>query len=276
SRPLPAPRPARPILVTGSGALAREIFQACRLRGLSVVAPGRSLDVRDADAVSLALEELAPWAVFNAAGVRDGRSAERDPAGTARLHTDAPSVLALECELRRIRLATLSSSLVLPSGGAHDETVPRAPRTVLGAAQAEGEQRILERYPGALVLRCGFVVGLGRTDDFLAAGLALLRDRGQWSVPAYASVIVAGLLAQAGLDLLEDGETGIWHLAHRRPLLELARTAARHAGLDVAGVVAETTCGARLVSIRGQILPSCGPALRALVRAGVEAPAPAS
>jgi dTDP-4-dehydrorhamnose reductase len=265
-RPPPPPRASRPLLVTGAGAFAREVRRACEVRGLAVVAPGRALDVCDLDRVRQILDDVRPWGVFHAVGVRGRAAAEREPKRAETLHSHAPGMLAAECAERGIRMVALSSSLVVPAPGVHDESAPVAPRSVLGLAQAEGERRILERHERALILRCGVLLGLDRSDDPLGVGLGSLLERGTWTVPTNASVVVAALLAGGALDLLVDGERGVWHVAHRRPLVELARAAARFAGLDPGAVRAVSPAGARLTSMRGHVLPACGEALRDLVR----------
>jgi dTDP-4-dehydrorhamnose reductase len=183
-----------------------------------------------------------------------------------RLHVRAPTLLAEACAARGVRLGLLSSSLVLPTPGPHAEEAATAPRTRLGAAQARGERLALERHPGALLARCGVVVGLDRPDDPISVGFSALHAGKPWIVPDGASAVVASLLAHALLDLIVDGERGIWHLAHRRPLVELARSAARLAGLDAGAVQAAAPGGARLTTARGEVLPSCGPALHGIAR----------
>ena len=70
------------------------------------------------------------------------------------------------------------------------------------------------------------------------------------------------------LDLLIDGETGIWHLANRAELswFEFARAIAEGAGLDASLIFdreVEPPRRTALVSARGQIMRPLQPALDA-------------
>jgi dTDP-4-dehydrorhamnose reductase len=225
--------------------------------------PGRALDVTDAEAVRATLDAVRPWAVFHAAGVRSPEDGERDRARCRLLHARAPALIGAACADRGIRLVQLSSSLVLSGPGPCDESAPIRPRGVLGEAQADGERETSRVHPEALVVRCGLVLGLDRFDDPLSIGLAALEQRRPWRVPKDVPVVFAELLVDATLDLLIDGETGVRHLAHRRTLLDLARSAARFAGLDAAGVAPGVGADDPLLSsARGNVLRSCAAVLR--------------
>lgn len=234
SLPPPEPRPERALLVVGDGALAREVARACAVRGLLVVVKGReALDVTDARSIARQLDELEPWAVFNAAGLRSPAHAERDPERTARLHTTAPRLLGAACAARGVRLLQLSSAQVFSSPGPHTESATPDPVSVLGRAQARGEAHLAAVHPDALVVRCGTLLGLDRPDDVLAAGLHALASGQRWTLPLRSSAILASELVETALDLLIDGEKGPWHVTHRPTLFRLARAAARLASLPV-------------------------------------------
>ncbi|MFL6696702.1 MAG: sugar nucleotide-binding protein, partial [Vitreoscilla sp.] len=72
--------------------------------------------------------------------------------------------------------------------------------------------------------------------NFVARGLALLRQGREWTAAEDEIVAPTYLpdLVQASLDLLIDGETGVWHLTNGEALTwtEFARRAAALAGLD--------------------------------------------
>jgi dTDP-4-dehydrorhamnose reductase len=264
--PLPEPRPTRPLLITGEGALAREVRCAAELRGLEVHMPGRSLDPSDPAAVAAELERWRPWAIFHAAGVRSRADASLDPATCERLHADAPGVLAAAAHAHRIRLLVLSSALVVAGNEPSEarepcpESAPVRPLDTLGAAQALGESRALEHR--ALVIRCGSIVGTDREDDLLVRCLQALSRGESWSVPAGCPVALATPLVHAALDLLVDGELGVWHLAHRRELLVVCQAAAKLHGLDASRIRGVPGDVPMLVSERGPALPPFGSALR--------------
>lgn len=255
--PLPPPRPARALLVTGIGAFARVVIERCRVRGLDVA--GLPWDAVESEGIEAVLDRLRPWAVVHAAGLRDRRGAEHRPERAERLHHYAPAALAAACARRGVRFVHLSSSLVLSGPGPHTESAERSPRSTLGAAQARGELASLAAHPHALVVRSGELVALER--DRLTEVLAAVSAGRSASVPDPASAAVAGSLADVLLDLLVDGEGGVWHLAHRRSLLQLVRAAVRLAGLDPRRVRGEVSDAALLTSERGHLLPPVEEAL---------------
>ncbi len=267
---LPPTWPQRPLLITGSGALARRVAHACRVRDLPTIMPGRALDPADADALARLVDELEPWAVFHAAGVRGPYAAERHPELAERLHARAPAVLARLCRDRGVRLLVLSSSRVLTGPGPHDEGAPLRPRGVLGRTQAHGE---LAAEGVALVLRCGHIVGLDHGQDLLGYGLRHVATGRPWQVSVGEPVVVSRALVDHALDLLVDGEVGLRHVAHRSDLFVTARVAARLAGLDRRRILAGPPGAAGpLVSVHGaRLLPPVAAAL-----SGLPFPAPGS
>jgi dTDP-4-dehydrorhamnose reductase len=78
-------------------------------------------------------------------------------------------------------------------------------------------------------------------------------------------------LVHGTLDLLLDGEQGLWHLTNPCEIswFDLARAAARHARLDTQGITAETSTPPRstaLTTARGLVLPPLDQALFAYAR----------
>jgi RmlD substrate binding domain len=102
----------------------------------------------------------------------------------------------------------------------------------------------------------------------LAAGRPLVAAEDAVISPTYVPDLV-----NASLDLLIDGERGLWHLANVAAITwaDLARRAAELAGLDPAGVVGRPTAALGLAarrplwsvlgSERGTLLPSLDDAL---------------
>ena len=84
--------------------------------------------------------------------------------------------------------------------------------------------------------------------------------------PTYVPDLVHGTL-----DLLLDGEQGLWHLTNPCEIswFDLARAAARHVRLDTQGITAETSTPPRstaLTTARGLVLPPLDQALFAYAR----------
>ena len=270
---------ARPVLVVGArGTLGHAFLRACATRGLVAHGTTRAeLDAADRGAVEAALAQAKPWAVINAAGYVRVDDAERDPAGCHRGNVAAAATLAAACAERGLPLLTFSSDLVFDGakGAAYVERDPPAPLGVYGTSKADAEQRVLAVLPSALVVRTAAFFGPWDEWNFVTRALQSI-GRGV-PVEAAEDLVVSPTyvpdLVHAALDLLIDGERGIWHLANAGAIswAGLAREAARAAGLDPSfvhgrtaaelGLAAPRPRFAALTSERGRIMPALDHAL---------------
>jgi len=149
--------------------------------------------------------------------------------------------------------------------------------SVYGASKAEAERRVLEILPSALVVRTSAFFGPWDASNFLMRSLQAL-GRGE-PCPAAADIIVSPTyvpdLAHATLDLLLDGERGVWHLTNEGALswYAFARDAALACGLPVDGLEAVPADNMRwpaprpaysaLSSVRGPVMRSTQEAIAA-------------
>ncbi|MBA2965468.1 MULTISPECIES: sugar nucleotide-binding protein [Ramlibacter] len=263
----------QPLLITGAtGTLGRAYARLCDIRGLPYkLLTRQDMDIADPASVAAALERWQPWAVVNAAGYVRVDDAESDPRNW-RENVDGPVVLAKACARRGIRLVSFSSDLVFDGSldRPYVETDPTAPLCAYGRTKAEAEHRMLAVAPQSLVVRTAAFFGPWDRHNFVTQALAALR-RGQpwpaahdqWVSPTYVPDLV-----RTSLDLLVDGEHGLWHLANRGAVswLELAQMAAEAAGLDRALVqgrsgaeLGQVACRPRysaLDSARGAVMPT--------------------
>lgn len=275
-------RAARPILVTGAhGTLGSAFVRLCDERGLACVGTTRAtLDIGDAAAVQQAIHRHDPWAVINAAGYVRVDDAEREAGVARRENVEGALHLAAACAARGIPFATLSSDLVFDgerrTTRAYVESDRPAPLGVYGATKAEAEARVLAAHPAALVIRTAAF--FGPWDEWNFVTLALRSLCAGVPFPAADDLVVSPTyvpdLVHAALDLLIDGECGIWHLANRGAVswAELARRAACMAGVDGSLVIdcphrslellAARPRFAALGSERGMLMPTLDDALR--------------
>ncbi len=277
----------RPLLIAGAGGTLGYAFaRLCDHRNLAVIAPGRNeLDIADADGVAAVIEHSRPWAVINAAGFADVNGAQRDPARSDKDNRQGAVTLARACAVRGLPFVTLSSAHVFDGGkhGAYVESDPLAPLNVYGCSQAAAEAQIRALCPDALVVRAGLCFGPWDDANFLTRALRQLAcDQTVFAAAdtAFAPAYIPDLV-HACLDLLIDGERGVWHLAHpaRVSEAELLRMAADAAGLNsalVQGVslrsLRHAAPRARLCTLsteRGQLMPSLQTALECYLNDGV-------
>ena len=234
---LPSPRP---LLITGAtGTLGSAFARLCKERGLHFCLLSRAeMDIADSEAVERALAQYQPWGVINAAGYVRVDDAEQDVERCFRENTWGPLHLAAACCRHKLALLTFSSDLVFD--GQHNapyiESDPVAPLNTYGKSKAEAEKRVLDRYPGALVIRTSAFFGPWDAYNYISMALRALRQ-GSLFLAAGDAVISPTYvpdLVHAALDLLIDNASGIWHLSNGDAVTwaELALRAARASGLN--------------------------------------------
>jgi dTDP-4-dehydrorhamnose reductase len=273
-RPHPPPRArAAPVLITGAtGTLGRAFARFSEVRGLAhLLLTRHDLDVADPASVAAALERHRPWAVINAAGYVRVDEAEQDAERCYRENALGPEVLARACGDYGVRLLTFSSDLVF-DGAARTPYVESdgvSPLGVYGRSKAHAEARVLRILPGALVVRTAAFFSPWDEHNFLAAALRAVAagQRFRAAADTVVSPTYVPDLVEASLDLLVDGEAGLWHLANAGALswAEFAREGARLARMDPRLIESCEAASLRqaaprppysvLGSERGQLLP---------------------
>ncbi|MFL5543188.1 MAG: family 1 glycosylhydrolase [Gemmatimonadaceae bacterium] len=269
----------RPILITGCRGTLGEAFRRVAIeRGLHVrTLDHSSLDIADRDAVRAALAAIRPWAVINAAGYVRVDDAESEIEACWRTNTKGALVLGEECRDKAIKLVSFSSDLVF-SGDAtrpYTERDPVSPLNAYGRSKAAAEAKLLETGD-ALIIRTSAFFGPWDSYNFVTTTLSALAQgtRVRAAVDTIVSPTYVPDLVDLTLDLLIDGERGIWHLANRGEVswAEFARLAARAASLDESlvvgmpmkqlGLPAARPVYCVLGSERGTLMPSLDDAIR--------------
>ena len=255
---------AHPILIVGgTGTLGSELTRACEVRGLRAVSVGRTqLDITSAVAIRRALARWRPWAVINAAGyVRvDDAEATRDICW--RVNTDGALHLAAGAAACQARYVTFSTDLVFDGlkKRPYVESDATRPINPYGASKRAAEEQVATLGSEALIVRTAAFFSPIDHHGFLthalrevSAGHELLAADDVVVSPTYVPHLV-----DAVLDLLIDGERGIWHLANDGQVswADFAALAARLANLDDSLV--------RRVPVTDLGLRACRPAFSAL------------
>jgi dTDP-4-dehydrorhamnose reductase len=277
-------REPRVLAITGAtGTLGRAFARVCAARGIAHRLLSRAkMDIADAASVRAALDGISPWAVVNAAAYVRVDDAEREPERCLRENAEGPAILAAECAARGIPLVTFSSDLVFDGmkGAPYVESDPVAPLNVYGRSKAGAEARVLDAHAAALVVRTAAFFGPWDAHNFVTVALRELAAGRAFAAADDATVSPTYVpdLANACLDLLIDGERGIWHLATPGAVtwIELARRAAALAGVDAPrleprstrelGLTAPRPLYTALASERGWPMPPLDDALARYVR----------
>lgn len=276
-----------PILIVGAGAAARAFGEACETRGLlyrQLAWP--EVDCSHPTSIEAIFGEHMPWAVVNATGTECIEDADRNAASCFRENTLAAMLLAHECARRQIRLLALSTDQVFD--GKQTEPYVESdmpwPTGNYGRSKWEAEYRIVESGADALIIRAGACFGPQDKAGFLVEVAEATRNGRLFGAPDDRIVTPAYLpdLADHALDLLQDGEKGLWHLAHPEPVswFQFARLAACAMGTDASRVRSTSSAGKSgsvhslaLTSERGNPMPSLENALARWATASAPDPA---
>jgi len=232
----------RKLLITGAtGTLGSAFARVCDERALPYCLTSRDeLDITDEASIAAALEKHQPWAIINTAGFVRVADAETEQDACLAANAMGPEKLARACSGAGVQLVTFSSDLVFDGtlGRPYEETDPVAPAGVYGLSKAKAEQQVQALMSDALIIRTSAFFGPWDKYNFawnvlssLARGETVTAcDRTEVS-PTYVPD-----LCHATLDLLVDGETGVWHLANQGRLswYEFAHRVAEGAGMDTA------------------------------------------
>lgn len=280
SRRRPPAEDPRPVLIVGeTGTLGQALGRACALRGIDYVLTGRrQLDLSDGASIQHCLATHAPWAVINAAGWVRVDEAESAAEACLAANRDGAIGLARACRDRGIQFATFSSDLVFDGSlrRPYVENDLANPLNVYGRSKLEAEAGVLALGGCALVVRTAAFFSPHDVHNF-AAHLCRRLMLGQ-PMEAADDLTVSPTyvpdLVDAVLDLVIDGEAGIWHLANtgEATWASFATRLAQGLGLDAAlvrprpardfGWVAARPRYSALASERGQMLPSLEDAVR--------------
>jgi dTDP-4-dehydrorhamnose reductase len=267
------------IVITGAtGTLGRAFARLCDLRAIPYTLLSRQdLDIADRTQIQNVLEQVRPWALVNTAGYVRVDDAESDAEKCFRENTTGPSILAEECSLRGVQLATFSSDLVFDGQQTRPyiESDPVRPLSVYGRSKVLAEQAVIAKHDGSLVIRTSAFFGPWDQHNFVTIALGCLARYEEFIAcdDAKVSPTYVPDLVNAVLDLLIDREFGVWQLANQGEVTwaSLARQAAAEAGLDGTrietrrsdemGWVAKRPQYSVLSSERGLILPDLDNAL---------------
>ncbi len=293
----PEPMPVAPVLIVGAtGTLGQALARCCHLRGLAyVLADRRQMPLEDKAVMTATLERHRPWAVINAAGWVRVDDAETESEACRVANFIGAVNLAELCADRDIHYTAFSSDLVF--GGQLDRPYVESdgvrPLNVYGASKAAAEHGIVALKSRALIVRTAAFFSPDDPYNF-AAHVAQRLGAGR-PVQAASDVVVTPTyvpdLCHAVLDLVIDGEAGLWHLANGEPMswaqfgtaiaeaLDLDRRLIRALPSAELGWIARRPAKVVLASERGLRLPTLRKAIAhyaAVMREGeIAAPAAA-
>lgn len=219
----------RILVIGGSGLVGSHVVAEARTRGHIAVGTYRrqsqlglvELDLaRPLHAEKIVIDFKPDW-VVHAAGWTWVDGCEQDPNRALQENAAQPSKIAELCQRIGAHLAYFSSTYVFDGlhGPYKEGDVPN-PINVYGHSKLEGENACMAACPSALVLRAICVWGAEKQRKNFAYQVetAVLENK-SLRIPSdqEGNPTWAGDIAAWTIDLIELGESGVWHLAGPEP-----------------------------------------------------------
>ena len=264
----------QPILITGkTGTLGRAFAHICDARGITYKILDRAgLDITKPAEMENVILAINPWAIINTAGFVRVDDAETESANCFAINTAGAENMAVLCAKYNIKLLTYSSDLVFNGSKTNPYTEKDniAPLNIYGQSKALAEQKVLYHDPSALIVRTSAFFSPWDNYNFLKMIIDDLKSGKKIKVAndVMVSPTYVPDLVHTSLDLLLDGEKGIWHLtnngqiiwdkfaltvAHR---LQLSTNLITPVSVKALGYKAKRPVYSVLGSNRGMILPT--------------------
>jgi dTDP-4-dehydrorhamnose reductase len=249
----------RPVLITGGrGTLARAFTRICQLRGIPFRALTRTqLDVADPTSIRHAISSIQPWAIINAAGYVRVDDAQSRFEECFRENTEGPRLLADECARKGIQFLTFSSDLVFDGlkKEPYVESDTVSPVNQYGRSKAAAETLVRQLMSTALIVRTSAFFSPWDEFNFLVTALRSLSARELFRAAHDAIVSPTYIpdLVHACLDLLIDGEHGLWHVANKG---QISWAALAHETASLAKIDSDSLESCELAELR---LPATRP-----------------
>jgi dTDP-4-dehydrorhamnose reductase len=272
----PVPAAGRRLLIAGAnGTLGHAFARICQFRGLNHIALSRAdMDITNQASVERALIRHQPWAIINTAGFVRVADAARERDACFRANAEGAETVATAAQRWGFPLVSFSSDLVFDglAGRPYVEGDATCPACTYGESKAEAEARIAAVCPGALIIRTSAFFGPWDTSNF--AYHTLRAAAGGEPVTASEDIVSPTYvpdLVNAVLDLLIDGERGIWHVANAGSVswADFARRLLRKARLEndpVTSAPQDRLRNTALGTERGMVLPPLGDAVHRFIR----------
>jgi dTDP-4-dehydrorhamnose reductase len=179
---------------------------------------GVRLDLEETAAIEAVLDEFNPQTIFHLAAVTDPDQCERDPDTARRVNLDATRTLAEWAGAAGAKLVFASTDLVFEgTRGDYSEEDEPAPLSIYGQTKLSAEAAVLDRCPGAVVIRGSLFYGIsgphGRT--FLSGLLDLLSrgERVRLFTDQRRNPVLLEDLAGAMVEATRRDLTGLYHVA---------------------------------------------------------------
>jgi dTDP-4-dehydrorhamnose reductase len=230
------------IVVTGAGGLfGYALSRVFAMRHTVIPFTHPDLDITNPEAVHAAFVSARPNVVVHSAAIPDLDVSEANPAKAFLVNTEGTRHVAEAARLVHARVALISTDAVFDGlkQTPYVETDPTNPPTIYGRSKLMAE-RIVRLLPEHWIFRVSVLFGPGKINfvekclRVVAGGEEFVAAEDQMGSATYT---IDG--AEKILEVVEAARYGLYHLSNEGACsrMELAREAAKIAGLDPAKVV---------------------------------------
>ncbi|HKJ35654.1 MAG TPA: dTDP-4-dehydrorhamnose reductase [Solirubrobacterales bacterium] len=207
----------RVLVAGGDGMLAHEVIDAARRAGHEVSAFGRKkLDITDPRSIDDVVGGAAPEAVVNCAAWSDVDGAEDDERGAMRVNDEGAALLAAAAERVGAKIVYPSSDYVFDGSkrAPYVESDLPGPIGAYGRSKLGGETSVAVANPRHFIVRSSWLYGHSGK-NFVETMLQIGLDQPEVLVVADQRGCPTSCvdLAKALIELIEDEEYGIHHIA---------------------------------------------------------------
>lgn len=173
------------------------------------------VSITDAAAVDALLAERRPEWVFNCAAYNAVDRAESEPRLAHAINSQGAFNVAAACARYQSGLVHFSTNFVFDGklDRPYVESDPPSPLSAYARSKLDGERRVLEALPRALVLRTAALFGGSRGLSFPERVVQRIKEGGELRMVSDQRVnpTFTGDLSQAAIQLAEGGAGGIFH-----------------------------------------------------------------
>ena len=199
--------------------------------------------------------------VINCVAVASHEACESDPEMAETVNGRFPGIWASVAAQAGARFVHFSTDAVFDGSRAelYTESDETAPESVYGLTKVKGEQAVLAANPDALVLRVNFF-GWSRSKKSGILDFFVNSFTHHTPITGFQDYVVSSLyvgdLAEAMMDLVEHGASGVFHTVSSTPLskYDFGLTVASTAGLPADSMVAGSLADATELAPRGHNL----------------------
>jgi len=199
--------------------------------------------------------------VINCVAVASHEACEGDPAMAETVNARFPGIWASLAFEAGASFVHISTDALFEGSRAelYTETDETAPESVYGRTKVQGEQAVREANPDALVLRANFF-GWSRSKKFGILDFFVNAFTHHTPITGFQDYVVSSLyvgdLAEAMMELVERGVSGVFHTVSSTPLskYDFGLTVASTAGLPADSMVAGSLAAATGLAPRGHNL----------------------